>query len=138
MPLSELNTDDFVTYSQELREAKDPYTARKVQKDRHKHMHWLNTVTEEREILLTYEDADEIVTCVATRKNIEGYEWPDVPLVEEIVHGETVLEDQYLRFLSMPDRTPFTVHVDKIKSWTIARDEKINELDKKYKATMYV
>ena len=33
MPLSETNTDDFVTYSQSLREAKDEYTARKVQKD---------------------------------------------------------------------------------------------------------
>ena len=139
MPLSETNTDDFVTYSQTLREAKDDYTARKVQKDRHKHMHWINTVSEAREILLTYLGSDNnAITCVATRTNIEGYEWPETSLTEETVHGETVLEDQYLRFIEMPSRTPFVVHVDKILSWTISRDEQLTELDKHYKATMYV
>ena len=32
MPLTEYHTDEFVTYTQTLREAKDQYTARKVQK----------------------------------------------------------------------------------------------------------
>ena len=68
MPLSETNTDDFVTYSQELREAKDDYTARKVQKDRHKHIHWLNTVTESREVMIEYiNQENEKIRRVATR-----------------------------------------------------------------------
>jgi len=38
----------------------------------------------------------------------------------------------------MPDRNTFVIHVDDILSWSLARDEQLNELDKKYKATMYV
>ena len=82
MPLSETNTDDFVTYSQELREAKDDYTARKVQKDRHKHIHWLNTVTESREVMIEYiNQENEKIRRVATRVGFENYEWDNVPEV---------------------------------------------------------
>lgn len=139
MPLSETNTDDFVTYSQSLREAKDDYTARKVQKDRHKHIHWLNTVTESREVMIEYINKEkEKVRTVATRVGFENYEWEDTPLTTEIVNGEEVLEDQYVRLISMPERNAFVIHVDDILSWSLARDEQLNELDKKYKATMYV
>ena len=139
MPLSETNTDDFVTYSQSLREAKDEYTARKVQKDRHKHIHWLNTVTESREVIIEYiNQAKEKVRTVATRVGFENYEWEDTPLTTETINGEEVLEDQYVRLISMPDRNTFVIHVDDILSWSLARDEQLNELDKKYKATMYV
>jgi len=139
MPLSETNTDDFVTYSQSLREAKDEYTARKVQKDRHKHIHWLNTVTESREVIIEYiNQAKEKVRTVATRVGFENYEWEDTPLTPETINGEEVLEDQYVRLISMPDRNTFVIHVDDILSWSLARDEQLNELDKKYKATMYV
>lgn len=139
MPLQETNTDDFVTYSQTIREAKDDYTARKVQKDRHKHMHWLNTVAGEREVIIEYTNQEnEIIRKVATRIGFENYEWEDTPLTAEVVNGEEVLEDQYVRLISMPDRNPFVIHVDNILSWTLSRDKHLDELDKKYKATMYV
>ena len=139
MPLSETNTDDFVTYSQSLREAKDEYTARKVQKDRHKHIHWLNTVTESREVMIEYiNQENEKIRRVATRVGFENYEREDTPLTPETINGEEVLEDQYVRLISMPERDAFVIHVDNILSWSLARDEQLNELDKKYKATMYV
>jgi len=139
MPLQETNTDDFVTYSQTIREAKDDYTARKVQKDRHKHIHWLNTVAGEREVIIEYTNQEnEMVRKVATRIGFENYEWEDTPLTAEVVNGEEVLEDQYVRLISMPDRNPFVIHVDNILSWTLSRDKHLDELDKKYKATMYV
>ena len=139
MPLQETNTDDFVTYSQTIREAKDDYTARKVQKDRHKHIHWLNTVAGEREVIIEYTNQEnEMVRKVATRIGFENYEWEDTPLTAEVVTGEEVLEDQYVRLISMPDRNPFVIHVDNILSWTLSRDKHLDELDKKYKATMYV
>ena len=139
MPLQETNTDDFVTYSQTIREAKDDYTARKVQKDRHKHIHWLNTVAGEREVIIEYTNQEnEMIRKVATRIGFENYEWEDTPLTAEIVNGEEVLEDQYVRLISMPDRNPFVIHVDNILSWTLSRDKHLDELDKKYKATMYV
>lgn len=139
MPLTETNTDDFVTYSQDLREAKDDYTARKVQKDRHKHIHWLNTVTESREVIIEYIDQEgEKIRKVATRVGFENYEWEDTPLTTETVNGEDVLEDQYVRLISMPQRETFVVHVDNILSWTLARDSGLDDLDKEYKSTMYV
>lgn len=139
MPLQETNTDDFVTYSQTIREAKDNYTARKVQKDRHKHIHWLNTVAGEREVIIEYTNQEnEMIRKVATRIGFENYEWEDTPLTAEVVNGEEVLEDQYVRLISMPDRNPFVIHVDNILSWTLSRDKHLDELDKKYKATMYV
>ena len=139
MPLQETNTDDFVTYSQTIREAKDDYTARKVQKDRHKHIHWLNTVAGEREVIIEYTNQEnQMVRKVATRIGFENYEWEDTPLTAEVVNGEEVLEDQYVRLISMPDRNPFVIHVDNILSWTLSRDKHLDELDKKYKATMYV
>ena len=139
MPLTETNTDDFVTYSQDLREAKDDYTARKVQKDRHKHIHWLNTVTESREVIIEYIDQEgKKIRKVATRVGFENYEWEDTPLTTEIVNWEDILEDQYVRLISMPERDTFVVHVDNILSWTLARDSGLDELDKEYKATMYV
>jgi len=139
MPLQETNTDDFVTYSQTIREAKDDYTARKVQKDRHKHIHWLNTVAGEREVIIEYTNQEnEMIRKVATRIGFENYEWEDTPLTAEVVNGEEVLEDQYVRLISMPDRNPFVIHVDNILSWTLSRDKHLDELDKKYKATMYV
>ena len=121
MPLQETNTDDFVTYSQTIREAKDDYTARKVQKDRHKHIHWLNTVAGEREVIIEYTNQEnEMVRKVATRIGFENYEWEDTPLTAEVVNGEEVLEDQYVRLISMPDRNPFVIHVDNILSWTLS------------------
>lgn len=139
MPLQETNTDDFVTYSQTIREAKDDYTARKVQKDRHKHIHWLNTVAGEREVIIEYTNQEnKMIRKVATRIGFENYEWEDTPLTPEVVNGEEVLEDQYVRLISMPDRNPFVIHVDNILSWTLSRDKHLDELDKKYKATMYV
>ena len=81
---------------------------------------------------------NEKIRRVATRVGFENYEWEDTPLTPETINGEEVLEDQYVRLISMPERDAFVIHVDNILSWSLARDEQLNELDKKYKATMYV
>ena len=81
---------------------------------------------------------NEKIRRVATRVGFENYEWEDTPLTPETINGEEVLEDQYVRLISMPERDAFVIHVDNILSWALARDEQLNELDKKYKATMYV
>ena len=139
MPLSETSTAQYLIYTQKLREPTDAYTARKLQKDRHKHIHWLNTVTESREVIIEYiNQENEKIRRVATRVGFENYEWEDTPLTPETINGEEVLEDQYVRLISMPERDAFVIHVDNILSWALARDEQLNELDKKYKATMYV
>ena len=75
MPIAEHNTNQFVTYTQTFRTVKegDGYTARKVQKDRYKHIHWLNVVTSHKEIILTYKtDTDDLVTTIASRMDLES------------------------------------------------------------------
>jgi hypothetical protein len=140
MSLSETATNQFVTYSQTIRESEDPYVLRKKQKDRYKHIHWINTVMKYKEIILTYIDENGAKQKVfATRINPTSgtVEWPNTPLIPEVIHGETVLEDQYIRFFSMPSMNPTCVHIDSVLEWTTSQDG-MYEIDKEYKSTMYV
>jgi len=139
MPLSETSTNDFVTYTQKLREPTDEYTARKLQKDRHKHIHWLSTVAKYKELILTYRDEDNnIKQVIATGNSPLSGEviWPDTPLTPEIIHGETVLEDQYVRLFLMPSMSATCIHIDNIIEWIVIQDG-LSEIDKEYKSTMY-
>tara|TARA_B110000977_G_scaffold23078_1_gene27745 strand:+ start:5260 stop:5691 length:432 start_codon:yes stop_codon:yes gene_type:complete len=142
MPIAEHNTDQFVTYTQTFRTVKegDGYTARKVQKDRYKHIHWLNVVTSHKEIILTYKtDTDDLVTTIASRMDLESkeIEWPDTPLTKEIVKDQPVLEDQYVRFYDVRNQVPLAIHIENVVEWTITRDELNAVIDNEYKATMY-
>ena len=139
MSLSEISTNEFVTYTQKLRQSEDPYILRKKQKDRYKHMHWLNTVMKYKEVILTYkDDSGNIQKVIATGVNPTSMEikWPDTPLIPEEIHGEIVLEDQYIRFFIMPSMEALCIHIDSVLEWTASQD-KMSEIDKEYKSTMY-
>ena len=139
MSLSEISTNEFVTYTQKLRQSEDPYILRKKQKDRYKHMHWLNTVMKYKEVILTYkDDIGNLQKVIATGVNPTSIEveWPDTPLIPEEIHGEIVLEDQYIRFFIMPSMEAFCIHIDSVLEWTASQD-KMSEIDKEYKSTMY-
>jgi len=139
MSLSEISTNEFVTYTQKLRQSEDPYILRKKQKDRYKHMHWLNTVMKYKEVILTYkDDIGNLQKVIATGVNPTSIEveWPDTPLIPEEIHGEIVLEDQYIRFFIMPSMEALCIHIDSVLEWTASQD-KMSEIDKEYKSTMY-
>jgi len=138
--IHEINTSDFVLYKQEIRNAKDAYTARKVQKDRNKALRWVNLFLEDREIILTYKDNSEIKTVVATLKNDNPHRLPlpETDLVEEVIHGESVLEDQHVKFYIMPENIPVAIHIDQVVSFYISNKNvmevsaKLNTPGRKY------
>jgi hypothetical protein len=139
MPLSETSTAQYVIYTQKLREPTDAYTARKLQKDRHKHIHWFNTVSKYKEVVLKYKDDNGIVQQIiatGTPPMSGEIHWPNTPLTPEVIHGETVLEDQYIRLFEMPSMKPLCIHIDNVIEW-IASQEGMSEIDKEYKSTMY-
>lgn len=123
--INELQTKSWVEYTQKLRNPKTDYEKRKVQKDRKKALLWLNLWLKEQEIILQYYDSeDNIITCFAS--STTDYEvktpFPDTPLTKEIVHGETVFEDQYIRFYKMPESEPIALHIDKVYKWYVPND----------------
>lgn len=138
MPLAETGGHQFTKFTQTLREPKDDYTKRKIQKDRHLHIKWLNCVMKYKEIILTYKDGDEIkqefVSTVPYNGDLQPF--PDRPQIKEIVHGEEVLEDQYIRVYRAPDNVPLTIHIDEVLEW-VTYTLGLNEIDKDYEATKY-
>ena len=111
-----MNTSDFVLYTQKIRDAKDAYTARKVQKDRIKARKWINLFLEDREIILTYNDGNVNKTIVATLKNDNPHRLPlpEIEPVKEIINDQEVLEEQHIVFYSVPDYIPIMIHVDQV------------------------
>lgn len=130
--INELQTGDFVFYEQKIREAKDDYTKNKILKDRRKAHKWINIFLEDREIILTYKNGEQIVTTIATLKNNSHnpLPLPSTPLTHVEKDGETVLEDQYIRFYRVPQMIPDSVHVDQILCF-FAKNDGLNELSAK-------
>ena len=140
MAIEEKNSGEFVQYVQVIREAKDDYTARKVQKDRHKHITWLTAVLERKEVILTFKHDDNVYTEFVTLKDpTDGrftQQFLEAPIDKIIVHGEEVDEDQYVRCYLLPTYDPMLVHVDDIVCW-ITTQEGMNELHKEYARRVY-
>jgi hypothetical protein len=140
MPLEEKNSNEFVQYVQVKREAKDDYTKRKVQKDRHKAIKWLKVILENKEAILTFQHEGRIYTEFVTLKRPEDHRpvemFPEAPLTTEIIHGEEVQEDQYVRCYHLPTYDPMLIHIDDVVCWIVTQ-ENMNELHKEYEKRLY-
>jgi len=135
--MEERNSNEFVQYVQVKREAKDDYTKRKVQKDRYKLIHWLTTILKEKEVILTFTHDARVYTEFVTlqppmdKRILE--EFPPAPLTKEIIHGEEVEEDQYIRCYHLPTWDPMLIHADEVVCWICTQD-KMNDLHKKFES----
>lgn len=140
MALEEKNGLQFVQYVQQVREAKDDYTKRKVQKDRHKLIKWITTILKEKEIILTFQHDGrmftEFVTLMDPKDGRFLEEFPEAPLTKETIHGEEVEEDQYIRCYHIPTWDPMLIHVDEVICW-FASQEGMDELHKNFERIMY-
>lgn len=121
--LYELRSQEFTTFTQSLRVAKDDYTARKVQKDRVKVKKLLDALLKDREVILYYkEDGQEISTIVTCKKFFEKEVWPDLPVVEpviEIINNQEVPQIHHCLCWEFPSRVPKAIHVDSITKFII-------------------
>jgi|TARA_A200000159_G_scaffold108664_1_gene101483 hypothetical protein len=136
MPLIEHHTNEFVTYKQELREAKDQYTHRKVQKDRIKHVGWFNACLSQKDIIITFKGAEQ--TQVVASKDGSGVSpLPEPPITIENVLGEDEEQIQHIVFYSQPDGKVHVVHIDDVICWTVT-NSMMNQIDKVYKGKVRV
>jgi len=136
MPLTEYHTDEFITYTQTLREAKDQYTARKVQKDRVKHVGWFNAVLSQKDIIITFKGKDTTwIQVVASNRGQEPL--PEPPITVENVLGEDQEQIQHIIFYSKPDGKTHVVHIDDVLCWTVT-NSLMNDIDKLYKGKVRV
>lgn len=128
--INELRTGEFAFYEQKIREAKDDYTKNKVLKDKRKAQRWLTLLLEDREVILTYKNGEEIITTIATLKVDSDQSLPSTPLTHVEKNGEIRLEDHYVRFYKMPQILPDSVHIDQVLCFFV-RSDNINEVSAK-------
>lgn len=126
--IHELTSNDFVTYEVKDRKIKDPYTARKAQKDRKKLVIWLEALLKDREVIIFFMDGEEERSIIATLKDYE--ELPSAPMNIEIINNKVKLQMHYIRCYEQPTRTPYVIHTDNITKF-ITRSEGVLEISRK-------
>lgn len=137
MPLTETNTNEFITYTQKLREAKDQYTERKVQKDRIKHVGWFNAVLSQKDIVLTYKEDNKSVQVIASKNGSGVDPLPQPPITIENVLGEDREEVHHIVFYTSPQGDAKVVHIDDVECWVVT-NTLMNQIDKIYKRSINV
>lgn len=128
--LSETNTNDFVIYDVVLRNPKDAYTARKVQKDIRKLEKWLHALMDQKDVILFYNDNGEEKMIVGSRMLPHpGIELPVSPLEDEEVNGIIRKVSNHCCFLSVPSRQPTMIHFNDINKFVVSHAN-VNEISK--------
>lgn len=121
MPLYELYSQEYVVWTQTLREANDDYTKHKIQKDRQKVRSLLNGLLDDREVIIIYHDEEgNEKQVIGTRKRDavamkeKWPELPELPISTVIINEKVVPQEHHVKFWLYPERTPFILHLDKV------------------------
>lgn len=123
--IRELRTDELAIYTVEKRKVKegDETALYKSQRDRQRLRNWLRALLKEHDVLIFYIDEDDSVEkfVVGTTK---GYneEVMEIPVVDEDWLGEIQKTHHHLPFVSVPDETPYYIHVDDITRFVLKND----------------
>ena len=128
--ISELYTDELVIYSVNKREVKegDETALYKFYRDRQKARNWLTHLLQNNDVIIFYieEDDDTEHFVVGT---LQGYD-PDkfeIPASTEEWRGREYETVHHVPFISLPDKTPYYIHVDDITRF-ICKNDKITEI----------
>lgn len=121
MPLHELQSGEYITTTQELRVAKDEYTARKVQKDRRKARKWITALLDDREVIIFHKEGDEEKMKLGTRK---GYDcnFADIPVDIEVWNDTEHEVQNHIMFYEYPSQKPAAIHIDTITKFICRKD----------------
>jgi hypothetical protein len=131
--LHELNTNELVTYIVEKREVKDgdETALYKFMRDRQRLRNWLIALLKENDVIVFYNDEDTGLEkfVIATTA---GYDESliEIPTVIETFRDDSYETHYHLPFVSVPDGTPYYIHVDDITKF-ILKNDKIREISKK-------
>jgi hypothetical protein len=131
--LHELNTNDLVTYIVETRVVKegDETALYKFQRDRQRLRNWLVALLKENDVIIFYNDEDTGLEKFVIATTV-GYDESliEIPTITETFGDETCEVHHHLPFVSVPDGTPYYIHVNDITRF-ILKNDKVYEISKK-------
>lgn len=128
--ISELYTDDLVIYTVNKREVKkdDDTALYKFLRDRQKARNWLTHLLKHNEVVIFYIEEDDNTEQFVIG-TLQGYDPDafDVPMSLEEWRGKKYDAIHHVPFISLPDKTPYYIHVDDITRF-ICKNDKITEI----------
>jgi hypothetical protein len=131
--LRELHTNDLVTYFVETRVVNegDETALYKFLRDRQRLRNWLVALLKENDVIIFYTDEDDGLEkfIIATTAGFDE-SLIEIPKVTETFGDESYETYYHLPFVSVPDGTPYYIHVDDITKF-ILKNNKIHEISNK-------
>jgi hypothetical protein len=127
MPLLELRSNDYYTFTQKLRETgDDPYLKHKAIKDRQKARELLNGLLKDREVIISYLDDGNEKTIIGTlKKLLEKEYWPpltSIPKSLVSINDTLVPQEHHIAFWEIPLKEARLVHIDSITKFITKSD----------------
>lgn len=127
MPLQELRTNEYFTFTQKLRDVgDDPYLKHKAIKDRQKARQLLNGLLADREVVIFYvENAVEKNIIGTLKKTVEKEYWPPlIPISKSLVSINEVLvpQEHHIAFWEFPCKEARLIHIDSITKFMTKSD----------------
>ena len=127
MPLTELRSNEYYTFTQKLRETKDdPYLKHKVIKDRQKAREILTALLKDREVIISYLDNGTEKTIIGTlKKLLEKEYWPElesIPKTLVSINEVLVPQEHHIAFWEFPLKEARLIHIDAITKFVTKLD----------------
>lgn len=119
---------EYILFEQTIREAKDAYTARKVQKDKKKLKIWMSALLEDRDLIVFHMEDGVEKMSVVTRKT-DKVAFADAPFSWETVGPKTYLVLDYILGYDLPSKLAIAIHTNDITKF-MCRAEGILEISK--------
>jgi hypothetical protein len=126
--LTELTLGEYLLYTNVIREAKDAYTARKVQKDKKKLKTWINALLEDRDLIIFHKENGIEKMSVVTRKT-NNVVFADAPLSWETVGYQTYLVLDYVLGYELPSTMAIAIHANDITKF-MCKAEGVQEISR--------
>lgn len=127
MPLQELRSNEYYTFTQKIRETKDdPYLKHKAIKDRQKARELLTALLKDREVIISYLDNGVEKTIIGTlKKLLEKEYWPElesVPKTLVSINEVLVTQEHHIAFWEFPAKEARLIHIDSITKFMTKLD----------------
>jgi hypothetical protein len=127
MPIQELRSNEYFTFTQELRNTgDDPYLKHKAIKDRQKVRELLTALLKDREVIISYLENNTEKTIIGTlKKLLEKEYWPDLEAIPKSlvsINDKLVPQEHHIAFWEFPLKEARLIHIDDITKFVTKSD----------------
>jgi hypothetical protein len=127
MPLHELRSNEYFTFTQKLRDVgDDPYLKHKAIKDRQKARELLNGLLKDREVIISYLDDGIEKTIIGTlKKLLEKEYWPPLDTIPKTlvsINEVLIPQEHHIAFWEIPLKEARLIHIDSITKFMTKSD----------------